>query len=444
MDTKPEGIDLASSFDEVAAEDRRRLVVEHVRPSLITFFLLSAYVGVMEWITRPVHRSAVVIVAVLYVLIMSSCLALLRWRPQWAVGVAIAGVSAVCAAMLSYSPMVHGSGELCVLSMTILLGGFTVTFPLGLRNQLLASIVPVVGYATVLQLGTTTGYPVWYSASALVTFLFVLAIGARAMERYRERILEDAFHKAALAAANARLRDEACAADRAKSDLMSILSHELRTPLSAIRFLSEALAERLPSNGDELNAALQRLRRQSKLANDMVTTLLEFDSIETGALRLSVEELDVADLLDRVRAEIAPALQQPNVQVHWELPSQPLVVRTDRGKLEAIVRNLVYNALRHTPSGSVSVTASEDPASGSLRLIVADTGEGISQEALPHIFERFSRATSSGDGFGLGLYIVRRFAAALGGEVHVESTPGAGSRFEVVVPKEALALAPTA
>lgn len=425
----------SQTFAQVVADDRRRVVIAHAAPSLAVFLPVVLYIGVMEWITRPTHRTAAVIVGLLYIAIAATCLALLRWRPQWAVGVAVGGVSAMCAAMLSYSPMVRGSGELSVLAVNVLLGGFAVAFPLGLRNQLLASVVPVVGYVVVLQLGTTTAYPVWYSASALVCFLFVLAVGARAADHYRSRILENTVHQTALAAENARLRDEARASDRAKTDLVSMLSHELRTSLGTIHLFSELLVEGKVTKSDELPDMVERIYGQSRRALDLVHTMLEFGSAETGALGLSAEDIDAAEVLATIRAEIPETWRLPEVELYWELPRQDLRMQTDRGKLEAILRNLVHNALRHTTRGSVSVTATADPSDDAVRFIVTDTGEGIPSDALPRIFERFRRATHDGKGFGLGLYIVKRFADVLGGSVQVESQPGAGTRFDVTLPR---------
>jgi signal transduction histidine kinase len=426
----------SQSFEQLAAEDRRRVVIAHAAPSLAVYFPVVLYVAVMEWITRPTHRAAVITVGILYVAVAAVCLWLLRHRPQWAVGVAVGGVSAMCASMLAYSPMVRGSGELCVLAINILLGGFAVTFPVGLRNQLLASIVPVVGYITVLQLGTTTAYPVWYSASALACFLFVLAVGARAFDQYRSRILRDTFRQTALAVENARLRDEARAADQAKTDLMSMLSHELRTPLGTIQLFSELLVEGNVTKSDEIPDILERIYGQSRRALDLVHTMLEFGSAETGALGLSIERFEVAELLSEIRAQIPESWRIPDVTLRWELPAKSLMMESDRGKLEAIIRNLVHNALRHTVQGSVLVSAVEDPGRAAVRFTVVDTGEGIAGDELPRIFDRFKRATRSGEGFGLGLYIVRRFTDVLGGTVSVESQPGSGTRFEVVVPRQ--------
>jgi signal transduction histidine kinase len=270
-----------------------------------------------------------------------------------------------------------------------------------------------------------------------VCFIVVLALGASAFDHYRSRILKDTFRQTALAVENARLRDEARAADQAKTDLMSMLSHELRTSIGTIQLFSELLVEGSVANSDDMPDIVQRIYGQSRRAIDLVHTMLEFGSAETGALGLSIDEVDVAEVLIEIRADIPESWRLPDVALRWELPRRGLTMQTDRGKLEAIVRNLVHNALRHTMHGSVSVSAIDDPARRSVRFTVIDTGEGISGDALPRIFERFKRATRTGHGFGLGLYIVKRFAQVLGGTVTVQSEPGSGTRFEVTVPRRA-------
>lgn len=422
------------TFEEIEAEDRRQVVHQHASSSLSVFFVVVLFVGVMEWSTRPTHRSALVVVGCCYGAIAACCLLLLRRRPQWAVGIAVGGVSAICLAMLSYSPMVSGAGELCVLAINVLLGGFAVAFPLGLRNQLIASAVAVAGYALVLQLGTRTAFPVWYSTSGLVVFLFVVALGARAIERYRRRILEEAFRQQALAAENDRLRQQADEANRAKTDLLSMLSHELRTPLGNMRIFTEILLEGMVTDREESQQHLRRISDQTKRAIDLVQTMLAFGSIETGTLRLTVECIDVAEMMEGVSGEIPTSWRRPEVALQWHLPAGRLSMSSDRGKIEGILRNLVHNALKHTRQGEVTVEAHGDDEA-TVRFVVRDTGEGIDAGALPQIFDRFSRATNAGPGFGLGLFIVHRFTEMLGGRIVVDSAPNAGSRFEVILPR---------
>lgn len=423
------------AFEALLAADRRRLVCENAPLAFRFFFPVVTLIGAAEWVTRPGHRPALIVVGLAYAVIATVGLALLRLRPQWALSIAVGGCNALCIAMLSYSPMVKGSGELCVLAINVLMGGFAVAFPLGRRRLLIASIVPLVGYAVILQLGTTTAYPVWYSVAALLSFLTVLVAGAQSIDQYHRHALRTAMEQAALAEENARLRDEAYAADRAKTDLLSILSHELRTPLFGIRMMSEVLARSELGGTAEWREHIQRIDRQAKQSGDLVQAMLEFGTIETGALRVSMEEIDTGALFEQLRDELATARIHPGVEVRWNADTAGVSMQTDRGKLESIVRNLLHNALRHTLAGSVELKATTDVARDLVVISVHDTGEGITRETLPVIFERFARGTDGGEGFGLGLYIVKRFVAALGGEIAVESTPGIGTRFTVQLPR---------
>lgn len=431
--------DSSESFELAVANERRQTVVQNAPRSLLGFFLIVLYVGIVEWSTRPAHREALLLVGSIYVAVGVGGLLLLRLYPHRAVPIAVSGVNAIGAAMLSYSPMVQGSGELCVLALNILLGGFAIMFPLGWRNQMLASLFAIIGYPLILTLGTTTAYPVWYSASALASFLFVFALGARSSDRYRERILRDAMRQATLAAHNARLMQEARAAERAKSDLVATLSHELRTPLSNVVGYAEALLEGGYDDPQEQRHAVHRIVDQAGRMLDLVRAMLDVDRMGSGHLVLKVEEFDVTELLDRVRDDLPQTWRRRGVQLRWYAPLPGIRMRADRAKLEVVLRNLVHNALKFTTVGVVSVAATHLAEDDRVRFVVTDTGAGIAPDELPHVFERFRQGGSgspSSDGTGLGLFIVARFTEALGGRVHIESSRGVGTQVEVVVPAE--------
>jgi len=127
------------------------------------------------------------------------------------------------------------------------------------------------------------------------------------------------------------------------------------------------------------------------------------------------------------------------VALHWPPEGALPTLETDRGKLKSILRNLVDNALKFTPSGEVSVQAEYDAERDSVRMVVRDTGIGIPEHARESIFDLFQQVgrsrPSSRQGVGLGLYLVRRFAELLGGTVSVQSAEGKGSVFTVELPR---------
>ena len=147
------------------------------------------------------------------------------------------------------------------------------------------------------------------------------------------------------------------------------------------------------------------------------------------------DNIDLAELLDRLRSSLPANWGKAGVELRWRMRDGRTRLRSDRSKIESVLRNLIHNALKYTERGSVTVSA--DFEAPRLRFVVADTGQGIAPADLDHIFEMFVQGNSGpprGGGVGLGLYIVSRLTQALGGEVTLESRLGEGSRFTVAIP----------
>ena len=211
------------------------------------------------------------------------------------------------------------------------------------------------------------------------------------------------------------------------------VAHELRTPLTSLRGQIEALEDGLL---EPTAANLRSLREEVALLAGLVADLEQLAAAESGALQLDLADVDVdAALRAAVAAFSARALEQGlALTVEGEAG---LHARADERRLAQVLRNLVANALEHTPAGGrVSLAARRDGASVAFE--VADTGEGIAPEHLPHVFDRFyradpSRARATG-GAGLGLAIVRSLVRAQGGAVRAESETGRGTRMVFTLP----------
>jgi signal transduction histidine kinase len=250
---------------------------------------------------------------------------------------------------------------------------------------------------------------------------------------------------AAVARAFNRMADEAAAreaalveADRARRQLLADVTHELRTPLTAIRGYTETLAlpPFAPVSADGrrfvqiVDAEAQRLER-------LVSDLLDLARFEAaGGSTLDQEAVAVPALFTRVVERHGPAAAAAGVTIDTGVDPGAATVTGDARRLEQVLQNLTANALRHTPrGGTITLLARRD--GGDVVLRVADTGEGIAAEHLPHLFDRFYKAdparTDAG-GTGLGLSIVKAIVERHGGTVSVMSTPGAGTTFEVRLP----------
>ena len=226
-------------------------------------------------------------------------------------------------------------------------------------------------------------------------------------------------------------------ADRMKSEFLTNMSHELRTPLNAIIGFSEILhttPDLTPEERAEFSESIhQSGRNLLKLIND----LLELTNIHAGRLELHPRPCAVAEAVDAALSENAAAATQKSLTVHSEV-ARDLEVVFDPRSLRHIVHNLVNNAVKFTPHhGSVIVTAIES-AEGTV-VEVRDTGIGIKPEDQPRLFEEFRQLDGSTsrafEGTGIGLALCKRLIEMQGGHIWVDSTPGKGSTFRVVIPR---------
>lgn len=247
--------------------------------------------------------------------------------------------------------------------------------------------------------------------------------------------------EAAMAAALERERNAAEHArelDRVKNDFVAMVSHDLRTPLTSIVGNTELL---LDGDAGSLSPSQQRLLeavdRNSRRLDNLVSDLLLLSRIESGTLRMHTRVVSLAEVVDGALEALA-GKRSPDVAVSIDLPAEPVLVRGDPDQLERVTINLVGNALKFTPPGGrVEISAIDDAGRAELR--VTDTGIGIPEEELPHVFDRFFRSSRSRDrdrpGTGLGLTIARSIIEQHGGGIRAAATPGGGTTFVVDLPR---------
>ena len=274
------------------------------------------------------------------------------------------------------------------------------------------------------------------AGALLLSYREATSPGAREL-----RIARGIAQLASLALENARLHDELQRANSLKTDFMATMSHELRTPLNVIIGYCALLVDGAMGDvGEEQSATLRRIHANAVQLLELINATLDVSRLESGRIPLDLGRLDLAALLGEVEARTRELRERSGTAFEWAIDDGVGPFVSDAAKLRIILVNLVANAFKFTAGGRVAVRVSD--AADAVEIAVSDTGIGIPPEVQQAIFEPFRQADASiGDrfgGVGLGLYIVRRLAEALGGAVSVESAVGRGSTFRVRLPRPAV------
>ena len=235
-------------------------------------------------------------------------------------------------------------------------------------------------------------------------------------------------------------RAEAEAANRAKSEFLTVMSHELRTPLNAIGGYAEILEMGLRGSvTDEQRADLERIQRAQRHLLGLINGVLNYAKVDAGAVHYELADVAVDEVLATCEALIVPQARAKGLTVHHGASVAGLIARADREKMQQVLLNLLSNAVKFTnEAGRITLSwASDDD--GSIAVRVADTGRGIAADQLERVFQPFvqveSALTRTHEGTGLGLAISRDLARGMGGDLTVESVPNAGSTFTLTLPR---------
>lgn len=233
---------------------------------------------------------------------------------------------------------------------------------------------------------------------------------------------------------------------RMKDEFLTTLSHELRTPLQSIVGWVQILRGGDLEEG-ELEQGLEVIHRNAKAQQHIIEDLLDMNRILSGKVRLDVQRVDLAAILEAALATVLPSAEAKSIRVHSVLDPLSKPVSGDPQRLQQVFWNLFSNAIKFTPKGGrIEVLLKE--VNSHLEVSVADTGKGISGEFLPYVFDRFRQAdastTRSDGGLGLGLAIVKHLVELHGGSVQAASSgPGLGSTFRVILPVAAVYIWPS-
>ncbi|MFD0586866.1 ATP-binding protein [Paenibacillus sp. GCM10027627] len=235
--------------------------------------------------------------------------------------------------------------------------------------------------------------------------------------------------------------------DKLRRDFVANISHEIRTPLSMLQGYSEALLDDIVASPEERKELVQVIYDESLRMGRLVNDFLDIARMEAGHVDMHFQEVDLRNVLKRVHRKFQVYAKEREVALLVELPvDQPLIMsQADEDRLEQVLTNLMDNALRHTPAGkAITLSGENQLLSGKsfIQLKVQDEGVGIPQEDVPYIFERFykadkARTRGSSVGTGLGLAIVKNLIDLHRGKIVVDSFPGAGTAFTLLLPVEA-------
>jgi signal transduction histidine kinase/CheY-like chemotaxis protein len=228
-------------------------------------------------------------------------------------------------------------------------------------------------------------------------------------------------------------------ASELKTKFLSNVSHEFRTPLNSIISLSRMLMDRI--DGDLTGEQLKQIRyieSSARVLQDLVNDLLDLAKVEAGKVRMRPKRFEIHELFSALKGMLKPLLaDNTSVSLIFDEADGPIPLRTDEGKVSQILRNLISNAIKFTPNGSVAVSAKMLPGE-EVEFQVADTGIGIAPEHHDRIFKEFSQVDNPLQdkyrGTGLGLPLCRNLAKLLGGTIWLESDLGKGSTFFVRIP----------
>ncbi len=229
--------------------------------------------------------------------------------------------------------------------------------------------------------------------------------------------------------------------EQARRGLFAAISHDLRTPLSTMQAMVEAMVDGVVTDPETESRYLRNIRSEVGRLSALIDDLFELTTIDSGELRLHLEALRVEDVVAETIDAFRPQAERAGIRIAFEPAPGTPPVRVDPQRLTRVLYNLLQNAVRHTPADG-SIVLRTAPAPEGVQVEVRDTGEGIPQKDLPHVFETFYRgeasrlrAKGSGSGSGLGLSIARGIVEAHGGRIWVQSSEGQGSTFAFTLPR---------
>lgn len=306
-----------------------------------------------------------------------------------------------------------------------------------ITTQILMFVLWVITFTQILTRETVSGVFVSTLVFVFTVFVGLLLVQSMIKEVKSREQLETLTVK--LKEANKRLKK----LDQLKTEFLSIATHQLRTPLTSIKgYLSMVLEGGYGKVPEKANKVLQNIFNSSSLMAETITDFMNVSRIELGHIEYNMKNFNCSKLIDEIIDELKPKAEEARLKLNLEhncADNETPVVHGDYGKVKYIFSNLVENAIKYTPEGSVTVIGNIDKKRKTVRVTIKDTGIGIAKNELKELFSKFKRARNAHNinikGAGLGLYVAREIAKAHNGRIWVESEgEGKGSEFIVELP----------
>jgi signal transduction histidine kinase len=224
------------------------------------------------------------------------------------------------------------------------------------------------------------------------------------------------------------------ALEQLRADFLSMITHDIKVPLTVILGYTEMLTDPEPPPGQIPPDILTRIRESGETIHALVCNFLDLSRIEAGRMTLDPRPFDLRAMLAHALEHYDSTARRKGVTLALEAETLPPVV-ADESQLQRVVANLLGNAIKYTPRGG-SITISTGREKSNVAVAFKDTGRGIPADEIPHLFEKYRRVREQKrtEGTGLGLFIAKTIVDAHGGDIRVQSTPGVGSTFTILLP----------
>ncbi|MGH9945326.1 MAG: sensor histidine kinase [Pyrinomonadaceae bacterium] len=350
-------------------------------------------------------------------------------------GVALVSVTLALIVRLLLHPVLDTDAPLLLFALSVMVSAWYGGYGPGVFATLLGAAT-----GSFLFLEPLYSLSIASTSDRVAVALFVvtgllISILNQALLSSRRRAEEQEKERARLLVSEREARETAEAANRTKDEFLATISHELRTPLASmlmwIRMLDSGQLDE-----ETATHARKTLVGNIKSLSQLINDLLDVSRIVSGKLRLETRPVELAPVIEAALGVVRPAADAKSIKMKTTLDQTARHVAGDPDRLQQVLWNLLSNAVKFTPMGG-SVEVALEYTDSAARIAITDTGIGIAEENLPHVFERFYQAgnRSEGRGLGLGLAIVRHLVEMQGGAAHAKSAGvGRGATFTVTMP----------